>query len=394
MVEKNGILDIFCGPGGFSLGFKQAGFDIIYSSDINESAIETITYNHNKIAECTKEQNHHCAEIMDITKINKEKCGEIKSHFEKNEYRIQGIIGGPPCKGFSISNSRTRTLDNPHNSLFKDYIKLVKHFDPDFFAFENVPGIKSMGGGKIIDEIKEELHTNLGYTLGMKTLNASDYGVPQNRRRVIIIGVKPEKIKTQYVKEDRLDMELIFPKNDDMPKITVGEAINDLPMIGNGNKEEIMSYPSFKLSKYANLMRKTPDLKMESSAVFNHVNSKNGDTVLKRYENISEGGNWRDIPEDLLTNYKDKSRCHSGIYKRLRSDVPSGTINNIRKSMYIHPLQNRGLSVREAARIQSFPDWYEFKGSLNAQQQMVADAVPPLLAKAIAEQIKKIIIDN
>ncbi len=383
-MQKDGILDIFCGPGGLSLGFALAGFDIVHSIDLNAEALSTIRLNHAKLHEAKGEDNYHCAEEKDIRAVE---AGEILQIFEGKNFRVQGIIGGPPCRGFSSANTKTRNPENPYNSLYKDYIRLVEGLQPDFFMFENVIGLLSMGKGEIIEDIKKKLRDKLGYVMDNAILDASDYGVPQTRKRVIIIGIKPDKLKPEC------DGKIRFPKKTIDKAIPVQDALFDLPEAEPGCLQDVYEYPEVEhLSSYARQMRETQLWSILSSRVQNHNMTKCSDIVLERYKHIKQGENWESIPDYLLENYKDKSRCHSGIYRRLKEDEPSPTINNVRKSMFIHPRQNRGLSVREAARLQSFPDWYEFKGIRDSQYQQVADAVPPLMAKAIAEQIKRMLI--
>ena len=161
------------------------------------------------------------------------------------------------------------------------------------------------------------------------------------------------------------------------------DAIADLPELVNGASVSWMPYKDSGGSEYSRFLRRR--LKLSS----NHLVSNNSDTILRRYKYVPQGGNWQDIPNRLMRNYSDRSRCHTGIYRRLYYDLPSVVIGNYRKNMLIHPEQDRGLSVREAARIQSFPDWYEFQGSIGFQQQQVGNAVPPLLAKAVFQAILK-----
>jgi len=382
-MQRNGVLDIFCGPGGLSLGFALAGFDIVHSIDVDTDALSTIKLNHAKIHGAKGEDNYHCAEKKDIRTVEAEK---ILQTFEGKNFRVQGIIGGPPCRGFSSANTRTRNPENPYNSLYKDYIRLVEDLRPDFFMFENVVGLLSMGKGEIIEDIKKKLDEELGYVTDVAVLDASDYGVPQTRKRVIIIGIKPDKLRSEY------DGKIRFPERTIDKAVTVQEALLDLPAAESGCLQDVYEYPKTEyLSDYARQMRETPLLSIASSRVLNHNTTKNTDIVLERYKHIKQGENWESIPDYLLKGYKDKNRCHSGIYRRLKEDEPSPTISNVRKSMFIHPRQNRGLSVREAARLQSFPDWYEFNGIRDSQYQQVADAVPPLMAKAIAEQIKRML---
>jgi len=199
-------------------------------------------------------------------------------------------------------------------------------------------------------------------------LCASEFGVPQIRSRFFVVASR-QKVKH------------ILPKRKVKKPVTVRQALSDLPDLSNGANTDFLVYPRTPRFKYAKSMRNGED------GSTNHLVTMNAPHIIERYEHIPQGGNWEDIPQKLMKNYKDRSRCHTGIYRRLREDRPSVVIGNYRKNMLVHPTQNRGLSVREAARLQSFPDWYEFKGSIGFQQQQVANAVPPLLAKAVFDSI-------
>ena len=383
VAEKNGVLDIFCGAGGLSLGFLIEGFDIVYSSDNNSRAIKTISFNHNKIHLSRGEKNYHFTDTEDINNLNARKVRKI---FRERGYRVQGIIGGPPCQGFSVANKQTRTIDNPNNSLFRQYLRLIKELNPDFIVFENVVGFLSMANGKLKEEILTILDES-GFLAECSVLNASWYGVPQIRQRVFIIGIKRNKLKKEYKEK------LVFPaaKTRDC-LVTVKEAFSGLPKIGMGEKRETQKYLDLRsISKYVKALRSSTEFKMTAKNVFNHITTQNNALVQERYRHIKQGENWHNLPEYLMDNYKDKTRCHSYIYRRLEEDKPSITVSDYRKCMFIHPTENRGLSVREAARLQSFPDWYEFKGELGYKQQQVACAVPPLMAQAIAKEIKRML---
>lgn len=341
-------LDLFSGAGGMSLGAMNAGIDIVVALDNNTSAAATFMKNHPKT-------NFIIDDIRNI---------EIKKEWKDD---IFVVFGGPPCQGFSLSNTKTRTLDNPNNYLFKEFLRFVRDINPYWFVFENVEGITLFNEGKTVLEIKQ-CFEELGYKTTEAVLYASDYGVPQHRNRFFMVG-------------NRIDKEFTFPKKQTV-FVTVDDAISDLPDIGNGDKFETLPYKeNHNLSDYAKLMRKNSD-----SSTQNYV-SKNTDYVLNRYKFIKQGENWRSIPSELMQNYKDRNNCHSGIYKRLEAQKPSIVISNYRKNMLIHPYCDRGLSVREAARIQSFPDQFKFEGSLMHIQQQIGNAVPPLLAEAIFSQI-------
>jgi len=248
---------------------------------------------------------------------------------------------------------------------------------PTWFVLENVAGLHTLKSSKILQNIIEGCRS-LGYEVDWKELNAAQYGVPQFRRRIFVIG-------------NRLGSPIQFPEPSHGPNrkpyITVSQAISDLPQLKNGACVDYLTYRrnERKLSRYQRAMRVSRD---GGSLVQGNLVTLNNQKVLKRYRHIRPGYNWKAIPEDLLDNYEDCSRCHTGIYYRLRWGKPSKVIGNFRKNMLIHPEDDRGLSVREAARLQSFPDNYIFCGSIGFQQQQVGDSVPPLLAEAVARCIR------
>lgn len=346
-------VDVFSGAGGLSLGAKMAGVDVRYAIEIWDSAANTYRRN-------SPSANVINKDIQTIDPlVEMPECGD----------GVFVIMGGPPCQGFSMSNQRGRTMDNPKNQLFHQFVRFVDELRPDWFVFENVNGIVNMEHGKVI-KIITQCFKDLGYAVaGPTVLWADDFGVPQKRNRCFLVGNKVG-----------IDFEFPAPTG---PTVTVAEALDDLPILNNGDSIEKARYtiPARDCSEYAQIMRKRARVVTQ-----NHV-SRNNDLVIKRYSHIQQGGNWRQIPEYLMENYKDKTRCHSGIYKRLRADQPSVVISQYRKMMLIHPTQDRGLSVREAARLQSFPDSFYFEGPLSHIQQQIGNAVPPLLAKAVFSQI-------
>lgn len=342
-------IDLYAGAGGLSLGASAAGIDIRVAVESEPNAARTHAHNF----------PHARVLAQDIQTINKLPIN--------GKGRQIIIFGGPPCQGFSTSNQRTRSSENPKNWMFKDFFRIVKIHSPDWVVFENVKGILETEGGCFVEMILTGFE-KLGYTMTHGILNAADFGVPQRRERFFLVGSK-HGVKVE------------FPKPLNKQKITVWDAISDLPSLQNGACDSLVEYRELPNSSYASSMRN--GLKLCS----NHLVTRNAPEILERYRHVPQGGNWEQIPEYLMNNYKDRSRCHTGIYHRLKSDKPSLVIGNFRKNMLIHPYENRGLSVREAARLQSFPDHFEFMGSIGFQQQQVGNAVPPLLAKAVFELI-------
>jgi DNA (cytosine-5)-methyltransferase 1 len=343
-------VDLFAGAGGMSLGAMLSGISIKMAIENNPHAAATYLHNHPQI-------QLHNEDIRNVRNIRLDRG---------NHQTI--VFGGPPCKGFSTSNQRTRTSDNPNNQLYREFLRIVRYLKADWVVFENVKGIIETDGRFFLNTILDCL-SSYGYTLNWAVLNASDFDVPQNRSRLFIVG---------SLHGIRVDMPV-----GKGPKITVKEAIADLPKLANGASICRLPYKHGPLTEYSRKMRG------RLSESCNHLVTNNADHILKRYRYVPPGGNWEDIPSTLMRNYSNRHGCHTGIYHRLDPNLPSKVIGNYRKNMVIHPDADRGLSVREAARLQSFPDWFQFKGSIGFQQEQVGNAVPPLLAKAVFDSLVK-----
>jgi len=363
------VVDLFSGAGGLSEGFREAGFWVVFAIENEQHTAATYAYNH------TRNKHKYRTEVLhkDISGVDFKKLQKrVKSTTGSG---IDVVIGGPPCQGFSRANMRTRNSLNPLNKLVSHFICAIKGLKPRVVVMENVADMKVFEKGLFVEKLKSEFEYN-GYGADWKILMAADYGVPQRRRRFFFIATRD-------------GLPILFPKPL-IPQdayVNVWDAISDLPELTTGNKVDELSYRKNKnLTPYQTIMRKKNDGRVQNNYV-----SENSDLVVRRYVHIPQGGNWRNIPDHLMLNYKDKTRCHNYIYRRLKEDEISIVITHYRKSMLIHPRENRGLSVREAARIQSFPDHFIFKGPLISQQQQVANAVPPLLAKAVAKSVKKML---
>ena len=343
-------VELFSGAGGLSLGATMAGIKTKFAVEIDKAAAETFIHNH-------KDVEMYNGDICKLKEIPIQK---------ENEPTI--LFGGPPCQGFSLSNQKTRNKYNSKNWLFKEFVRLTLQWKPDWFVLENVSGILKTEKGLIWEEIVREFQ-NLGYYTNYKLLNSADYGIPQKRNRVFLVGSLQET-----------DFQFPVPNP---TKVTVQDALSDLPQLRNGDELHKLKYPQLPSSSYTKFLR------ANSEYALNNWVTKNSSLIIERYRHIPQGGNWKNIPIELMSNYKDHTRCHGGIYHRLASNEPSAVIGNYRKNMLIHPTEDRGLSVREAARLQSFPDSFEFKGFLTQQQQQVGNAVPPILAKCVFEQIIK-----
>ena len=343
-------IDLFCGAGGLSAGAIAAGVRIAIAVESDPHAVATYRANHPTV----KVLHEDIRSLPDLSPI------------DSAEPTV--VFGGPPCQGFSTSNQRTRNTNNPHNLLYVDFLRQVRSIRPTFVVFENVKGFVETEQGFFFSAVVRELE-QLGYGVEHAVLNATDFGVPQRRSRLFIVG--------------SLTSGQLLPLPTASYPTTVADAIGDLPDLPNGAAIPQTHYRTKPRSEYSRVLRGN------CKACTNNFVTRNADYVVERYAFIPPGGNWRCIPERLMLNYADRARCHDGIYFRLSWDSPSIVIGNYRKNMLVHPSADRGLSVREAARLQSFPDSYTFTGSIGFQQQQVANAVPPLLGEAVFRQLTK-----
>jgi len=370
------VLDLFSGPGGMSHGIREARnsglrFHVIAANDNNESVQSTYT------------KNHKGTEFIlgDITEEDTKRqiVSAIKEYADISTVDL--VIGGPPCQGFSLANTMTRNAANPMNRLVMHYAEMIKRTSPSAFVMENVPGIFAMQRNALVNDLIQNFR-HLGYHNAKEwLLNAADYGVPQFRRRAFIVGSKSRVLIEKPKKTHGSHTEV---ENDPSLKeyVCLGDAIDDLPEIKIGESEPTSNtYATGPKNQFQRMMRG------KMRRVANHIVTKNTPTVTERIKAVPPGGNWSSIPKNLMQvdgKYK-KLEAHSMIYKRLLKDRPSITITNFRKAMIIHPVQHRLLSVREAARIQAFPDNFLFEGRIGSIQQQVSDAVPTKLAMKVGE---------
>ena len=336
------VIDLFCGCGGLSLGFEHAGYNILLGIDMWEDALVTYRHNH-------ANGNTLCADLAGLSPETVEDKIEHKT--------VDLIIGGPPCQGFSIAGKRI--VDDERNSLYKSFVKMVAHFKPKAFLLENVPNILSIGDGVVRDAIVKDF-TDLGYKVTYKVLLAADYGVPQNRRRAIFVGM--------------LDgTEFKFPQPTVDCPVTSKEAISDLP---EESIEEGGNYPCPPQSEYQMLMRKG------CNKVYNHEITIHNDRTKEIIAMVPDGGNYKDLPLELQNTRK----VHIA-WTRLNSKRPSITIDT-GHFHHFHYEYNRVPSARESARFQSFPDSFVFIGNKTSKLKQIGNAVPPLMAQVIATEIK------
>ncbi len=338
-------IELFSGAGGLSLGAHSAGINVSHAVEISKAAAKTFELNNPSTTVINND-----IRLIDPTELL------VKTH-------PFVVFGGPPCQGFSTSNQRNRNRQNGNNWLFEEFLRFVQALKPELVVFENVAGITHTDGGFFRAELETRL-SSLGYHVTTVVADASRCGVPQRRNRFFCAASKSKKLSFENLYDT------------DRP-VTVEEAISDLPDLVVGNNDSELTYKQDARSEYATRMRG------RLSACSGHLVTRNAPHIVDRYRFIPQGGNWENIPSELMQTYADARRCHTGIYRRLRMDQPSVVLGNFRKNMLVHPTQDRGLSVREAARLQSFPDTYKFSGSIGQQQQQVGNAVPPLMAERV-----------
>lgn len=338
-------MDLFSGCGGLSYGFERAGYHIALGIDNDEMALHTF------------KKNHSNSEVLhgDITQITYE--NDIKGKI--GDLPIDLIIGGPPCQGMSISGPRK--FEDPRNKLYLSFIRLVAEISPRAFVIENVPGLVGLFKGQIKDSILKKF-TKMGYKVSYRILTASDYGVPQSRKRVFFVGLK--------------DKEFIFPEIK-LEQITCEMALSDLPPLEKELGKNIMDYPIRPQNEYQNMMRKN------SKKVLNHVAANHTERIKKIISLVPDGGNYKDLPDEY-----QGIRNFNVAWTRFASDKPAPTIDTGHRH-HFHYKYNRVPTVRECARLQSFPDDFEFFGNKTQQFRQVGNAVPPILAEWLANEIKK-----
>lgn len=378
------FVDLFAGAGGFGLGFQLSGrFSPICSVEKDLWAVETLRAN-----------NQHIIIHADITKISTE--ASIRKQCKKIP---DVIIGGPPCQGFSIAGKGDPS--DPRNALFRYFVKWVKILSPKVFVMENVTGLlmrKNAKGQFVIDIIKEAF-CSVGYSCQVWTLNAADFGVPQMRQRIFLVGTRLDKPIPQPRPTHSFD------KNSNLlPYTTAWEALGDLPYISAGEGCEYMDYEKDATNEYQRFCR------IGSVGVYNHVAMHHTQRLVNRFQSILDGGSIYSLPDELKVRKRNgngelSDSLYTSNYRRINPDTVSFTIPASFYSTFIHPFIPRNITAREAARIQSFPDRYIFKGKRTqissnlltklgkdsenhlSQYNQIGNAVPPIMAKVIAESV-------
>lgn len=347
------VIDLFCGCGGLSKGFADAGYQVLLGVDHDKAALETYKNNF-------KGAKAEPIDLFDagFTKQIAKAIGQAN---------IDVIIAGPPCQGFSLTG--TRNFDDDRNKLYLAVFEAVKIFKPKAFLIENVKGMKTLYGGGVKDEILKRFR-KLGYRIPEpKVLCAADFGVPQVRERLFFIGIR----------NDLSDKEFIYPNptHSSSDYVTCEQALSDLPSLENELGEESSNYTSKPKSDYQKRMR------AKAKNLANHTATKHSDLVIEVIKQVPEGGNHKDLPPGV-----GESRKFNEAWTRYHSKKPSRTIDTGHRN-HFHYKFNRVPTIRENARLQSFPDDFVFLGTKTSQNRQVGNAVPPLLAEILALEITK-----
>lgn len=390
---------MFAGTGGMGLAalsapcFQKAG-RIVWTAEVNPRYTETISRNYLRYASSigTPDQVPKACSPVDLASSS---SINIAKRVRDKWRRIDVMLAGPPCQGFSLANRRSRIHENPLNRLSLRVLPLVRVLEPHILILENVPGIRTLrtstGDGETTIEILQRRLRRLGYSSTVMVLDAAEYGVPQFRLRSFLVAVRD--FQDASLPENIVPIPTHGPGRC-LPFVTVEEALSDLPTIGNGNCTMFMDYARTPRSSFQKRMRQN-----SNGYLTDHLTSRHSLYVLKRYARIPQGGNWTSI-RSSMSNYSDPSRTHRNIYYRLQADAPARTIGNFRKAMTIHPWETRGLSLREAARLQSIPDWFCFSNptqpitrgvvpGLNAYQQQIGNAVSYLLTEKLLSHVAR-----
>lgn len=364
--KKLKVIDLFCGVGGLSYGFAtDCNFEIIAANEILPSMAKAYQLNHPSV-------KVYCKDIKDFG------IKDLEKDFDLKKGEIDIVVGGPPCQAYSTVGKRL--IDDPRGKLFQEYYRVLNEIDPKIFIFENVKGLLSIQNGQLFKDIIL-LFKSLNFNVSFKILNSADYGVPQLRERVFIVGTK---LNADFIypkpthKSKELDQGLFYDKNLE-PYLTLAEAIGDLPFISSG--EESFVYQSDSQNSFQEKMRKNAP-----SELMDHNAPKNNHKLIKIMEQLPDGGTPLDLPKEL----RPKSGF-ANTYCRLWWNKPSTTItrnfSTPSSSRCIHPRAPRPLTTREGARIQCFPDNYIFYGSRSEKNLQIGNAVPTLVSIAIKNSV-------
>lgn len=367
-------LDLFSGAGGFSLGMEQAGIHVVAAVEYDAKIANTYALNHPHTVMINDDIRNVAALDADVTSETHDTS--IEQIFREQGKEVDVIFGGPPCQGFSMAGYRIRGqkpfFEDERNLLYLEYMRMVEKLMPKVFVIENVPGIINFADGAIYREITERF-AQLGYDVHAQILSAEQFGVPQKRKRAFFIGNRLGVPSAQ-----------LFPQSELTPTqyTTVWQALSDLPSLKSGEGREPMHYEVEAQTDYQRLMRaQTGD-----AGFYNHVSAIHKPVTLDILKMIKPGQTMKDLPEHMRTK-----SVHSGAYGRMNPDEPAYTIttriNTPSVGRITHPVDDRTITPREAARIQSFPDHYRFLGDITTIGMQIGNSVPPLLAQRIGDNI-------
>ncbi len=373
-------IDLFCGAGGLTTGFASAGYEVTFAVDRDADSCTTYRLNHP-----TVDVEHGSITALSARDIARRSGG-----------RVDVVLGGPSCQGFSTHGRRNGWVreDDERNQLWLRMLDVVRSLKPKAFLMENVPGLIYWRDGTFGETILEEFE-QIGYRVSKDILLAADYGVPQRRRRLFIVGLRGKK-EFVFPNETHLGgwrrdslakWEKLRAKRGLLPHIPVWDALADLPSLAEGRGSPSMAYPEVRLTPYARKMR------VGSAVLNNHEVTPIPPEHLDLVHYVPPGGTWRDIPPHLLPDrYRGMRRTDStNLLGRLDPALPAYTITtqfgNVTTGCFTHPYEDRPLSVREGARLQSFPDRYQFSGSPASVCRQIGNAVPPILARVLAEEL-------
>lgn len=398
------VVDLFAGAGGFGLGFLLAGHNLGCSLEIDQWAADTLRQNNpgRLVVQADIRQFQTPEHIQDIYSL-----------------RPDVIVGGPPCQGFSVAGPANKDPKDPRNALFRDFARWVQLLEPKVFVIENVKGLLSRrnASGELVLNIIRHTFLELGYLVEVWVLNAAEYGVPQSRERVFIVGNNlglylGEPRKTHAVETDGSGQTSLFTDNFALPQTpTLWDAISDLPELESGSGQEEQDYTKEPTTEYQKWSKGSQE------RLYNHVAMSHTERLVDRFTHIGWGESSADVPEEHLPRKRNgngtlSKNAYDQNNRRLHPYRPSHTIAASFYANFIHPFQHRNITAREGARIQSFPDSYRFMGKKTipshsllqregrdvdkhlCQYNQIGNAVPPLLSRAIALHIEEALIDD
>ncbi|MBU3105830.1 DNA cytosine methyltransferase [Clostridium gasigenes] len=357
--KKYKVIDLFCGCGGLSHGFLDAGYDVVIGVDHDEAALKTYS------------KNHKDSIALKSDLFNEESIYEIRNKYvdKTGSNEVDLIIGGPPCQGFSLTGSRD--IGDSRNTLYLAVVKSVREFRPKAFLIENVPGMATLYKGAVKEQIINTFE-DMGYrvTVTPKPLIAADYGVPQVRKRMFFVGIREDIV-------EKIGYKFTFPEVTHMPinYVSCKEALSDLQDREHELGQEEDVYTRKPESDYQKIMRKN------TKQLYNHVATKHTELVKNTIALVPDGGNHKDLPEGV-----GGSRKFNEAWTRYSANKPSRTIDTGHRN-HFHYKYNRVPTIRENARLQSFPDDFVFLGTKTQQNRQVGNAVPPMLAYNIAKKL-------